>query len=277
MYINVGTIELESPIEWKEEPLLIFGVFSDIQYADRIPEWNRIRTDLRYYRNSLNALKNAYRIWESDEDNKRFRFNCEKRRQNPKPDFVVNLGNNIDKWNKKQEKCLDVLMSLNNITNNSKIPIINIWGNHDLYCFKRSLLYMNDMLPLLATNLSESIAFQIYNKSKSSPNICPLSSTSFFRRTFEYFWKRSSKLDLVVRDESTNSKVNGNKFDGYWSLLIERSTRWNSVKNSWKFLFLDTFEISNLGYKSEEEPYLEFANLLFHWQNLTRNFLLSRG
>ena len=118
---------MESPIEWKEEPLLIFGVFSDIQYADRIPEWNRIRTDLRYYRNSLNALKNAYRIWESDEDNKRFRFNCEKRRQNPKPDFVVNLGNNIDKWNKKQEKCLDVLISLNNITNNSKIPIINLW------------------------------------------------------------------------------------------------------------------------------------------------------
>ncbi|XP_037547115.1 manganese-dependent ADP-ribose/CDP-alcohol diphosphatase isoform X2 [Nematolebias whitei] len=111
-----------------EPPLFTFGVIADIQYADIDDGYNYTRTNRRYYRTSLQLLKKAQKSWSESE---------------PKPDFVLQLGDVIDGLNVARgasDRALDkVLAELSS----GPGPVHHVWGNHELYNFSRSALMLS--------------------------------------------------------------------------------------------------------------------------------------
>ncbi len=120
------------------KPLVTFGVLTDIQYADVDDGTNYDKTRKRYYRNSLNLVKEAIANWKQHEiDNQ-----CNLK-------FILQLGDIIDlqaNLKNESEASLDrVLTELNGLFPTDKIPInevklLHIWGNHEMYNYKRDVL-----------------------------------------------------------------------------------------------------------------------------------------
>ncbi|KAI4803373.1 hypothetical protein KUCAC02_006922 [Chaenocephalus aceratus] len=79
-------------------PLFTFGVIADIQYADLEDGFNYSRTRKRFYRSSLQLLKNAQRSWAESA---------------VRPEFILQLGDIIDGFNKghgASERALDTVL-----------------------------------------------------------------------------------------------------------------------------------------------------------------------
>jgi len=120
------------------EPLAVFGVITDIQYANVDDHKSYDRDYIRYYRNSLNLVKEAVNDWKNS---------------TIKIKFVIQLGDFVDG---KAKHINDSEPSVNCVLNEfkklfdddeerMKSELLHIWGNHEFYNFLRSDL-MN--LPL---------------------------------------------------------------------------------------------------------------------------------
>jgi manganese-dependent ADP-ribose/CDP-alcohol diphosphatase len=112
----------------------VFGLITDIQYADCVDgqSWDKKRT--RYYRNSLNLVTNAVNYWKDYEIKNDLNLN-----------FIIQLGDLIDTKAKQTElgslnSMLKVIEKLNELRNSNEksIDLLHIWGNHEFYNFKRS-------------------------------------------------------------------------------------------------------------------------------------------
>ena len=111
----------------KEVPLEVFGLLTDIQYADITDVTNRHGIS-RHYRNSLNQIEKAITSWKGYEKSTGTSLK-----------FILQLGDLIDRKcvnNSYNSMCL-VLGTLNL---NYQKKILHVWGNHELYNFKQNEL-----------------------------------------------------------------------------------------------------------------------------------------
>jgi len=108
----------------KEDISKTFGVIADIQYADVEDATDFSGKQKRYYRNSLEIVKQAANHWRGND-----------------VEFVVQLGDIIDSKAKQHKgseiECSKVLKELNKAGGKY---LVNIIGNHELYNFKREEL-----------------------------------------------------------------------------------------------------------------------------------------
>ena len=110
-------------------PLFRFGVISDIQYADINDGTNFTKTEKRTYRESLGHTRTAIEFWNS---------------MNPKPDFIMQLGDLIDGQNSgtygqglefDSPRSGKALAEMLEIFDDAKAPVYHAIGNHELYNF----------------------------------------------------------------------------------------------------------------------------------------------
>jgi len=106
-------------------PIGRFGVIADVQYVDAEDGTDFTGVQVRRYRNSLEVLKTAVKRWSEGEG----------------VEFVAQLGDMLDVKARDNKTaiadCDTVLTELKKCKSKS---IVNIIGNHDLYCFKREQL-----------------------------------------------------------------------------------------------------------------------------------------
>ncbi|XP_009796017.1 manganese-dependent ADP-ribose/CDP-alcohol diphosphatase-like [Nicotiana sylvestris] len=109
----------------EKQPLLSFGVISDVQYAD-IPDGRSFLGVPRYYRHSVCVLQKAVQEWNQE-----------------KPKFVINCGDIVDGFCPKDKSMITVKKI---VTEFDKFngPVYHLIGNHCLYNLPREKL-----LPLL--------------------------------------------------------------------------------------------------------------------------------
>ncbi|EYU22196.1 hypothetical protein ABFS82_09G013000 [Erythranthe guttata] len=108
-----------------KQPLVSFGVISDVQYAD-IPDGRSFLGTPRYYRNSLLVLQKAVQKW-----NER------------KLNFVINFGDIIDGFCPKPHS-LNAIKKIVNEFDAFDGPVYHMIGNHCLYNLPRE-----NLLPIL--------------------------------------------------------------------------------------------------------------------------------
>lgn len=128
---------------------ITFGILADVQYADSDDGTDFSKVRIRYYRNSLNLLKNAINEW--------------KRPDEPVA-FVLQLGDLIDGKNNKggQESSRRALTTaLHPFQSLKNTHTYHTIGNHDLYNMPRSF-YMESstMNPSLSLNIETSPSSQ---------------------------------------------------------------------------------------------------------------------
>lgn len=108
-----------------EQPLVSFGVISDVQFAD-IPDGSSFLGVPRYYRHSVNVLQRAVEKWNEEELK-----------------FVINFGDIVDGYCPKDQS----LAAVTNIVNKFRLfngHVHHLIGNHCLYNLPRESL-----LPML--------------------------------------------------------------------------------------------------------------------------------
>lgn len=108
-----------------QTPLFTFGVIADIQYADIDDGYNYTRSHRRYYRSSLQLLRNAQRGWSESA---------------VKPGFILQLGDIIDGFNKRHGASEKALESVLRELSCCPVEVHHVWGNHEFYNFSRSEL-----------------------------------------------------------------------------------------------------------------------------------------
>lgn len=108
-----------------KQPLLSFGVISDVQYAD-IPDGSSFLGVPRYYRHSVSVLQRAVKKWNQE-----------------KPKFVLNFGDIVDGFCPKDQSMIAVKKIVDEFDKFNG-PVFHMIGNHCLYNLPRK-----DLLPLL--------------------------------------------------------------------------------------------------------------------------------
>ena len=110
-------------------PIVSFGLLTDIQYADIENTLNYRKDKMRYYRNGLNMIREAVECWHENIYKNNFKF-------------IVQLGDVTDgKLVKYRENALKSVLNELNSDFRTQIPdfrVYHIWGNHEFYNFKRS-------------------------------------------------------------------------------------------------------------------------------------------
>ena len=118
------------------KPLISFGLLTDIQYADYDNTLNYRKDKPRYYRNSLNLVKEAAHSWHSNIKYDNFQF-------------IIQLGDIIDcKAVEYREKALTAVlkeMKSDFETNIQNFRIYHIWGNHEFYNYSREHLLQTEL------------------------------------------------------------------------------------------------------------------------------------
>ncbi|XP_015463325.2 manganese-dependent ADP-ribose/CDP-alcohol diphosphatase isoform X3 [Astyanax mexicanus] len=112
-------------------PLFSFGVIADIQFADKDDGFNFLRTRKRFYRNSLQILKNASRCWEEEEEPER------------RPAFILQLGDIIDGFNRELSASERALQTVLDEFSSCSAKVHHVWGNHEFYNFSRAALFQS--------------------------------------------------------------------------------------------------------------------------------------
>lgn len=116
---------VDSPIF--KEPVVTFGVLTDVQYADcddRIASYDPSKT--RFYRGSLKQVDEAFKYWE---------------KPGSRVKFVLQLGDIIDGLNRYHGGShLGLRRTLEHFEQHSSIPTFHTVGNHELYNFDRKEL-----------------------------------------------------------------------------------------------------------------------------------------
>lgn len=116
-------------------------MIADIQYADLDDGFNYSRTRKRYYRSSLELLRNAQESWSESA---------------VRPEFVLQLGDIIDGFNKSHDASDRALDSVLREFSSSPVEVHHVWGNHEFYNFSRSTLLRSKLNSTLHTDRSYS-------------------------------------------------------------------------------------------------------------------------
>ena len=106
-------------------PIFSFGVIADVQYANQEDGTNYRKTSVRYYRNSLEVVKKTVKQWNS---------------RVPKVTSALQLGDLIDGRCKRDDSSETALETVLRELHQFEAPTYHVWGNHELYNFKRSQL-----------------------------------------------------------------------------------------------------------------------------------------
>jgi len=122
---------------------MTFGIIADVQYADVDDGTDYAKTRNRYYRNSLNLLKNAVNDWKSSTESIA---------------FILQLGDLIDGKNKQggvavSKKALSTAL---HPFNSLHVPVYHIIGNHELYNMNRSFYFTSVLNSSLSLNIQSS-------------------------------------------------------------------------------------------------------------------------
>lgn len=127
----------------RQAPLFSFGVIADVQYADIDDGHNFLRTRKRYYRTSVLLLRQALKSWAEAA---------------VKPDFVLQLGDIIDGFNRRHEASERALEVVLRELSSSPAEVHHVWGNHEFYNFSRTRLLSSALnsRPDAERSLSES-------------------------------------------------------------------------------------------------------------------------
>ncbi|NXI46380.1 ADPRM diphosphatase, partial [Galbula dea] len=102
-----------------------FGVIADIQYADAEDGYDFSGYRRRYYRQSLDLLRDAVEAWAVER---------------PPLSFVLQLGDSIDGLNAQSGKAEEALEQVLAVLGRLPVPVHHVWGNHELYNFSRARL-----------------------------------------------------------------------------------------------------------------------------------------
>ncbi|XP_059657195.1 manganese-dependent ADP-ribose/CDP-alcohol diphosphatase [Cornus florida] len=119
-----------------KQPLLSFGVISDVQYAD-IPDGRSFLGVPRYYRHSICVLQRAVQKWNNHQKLK----------------FVIQFGDIVDGFCPKDQSLIAVKKVANEFEKFNG-PVYHMIGNHCLYNLPRDKL-----LPLLKIPRSDGRAY----------------------------------------------------------------------------------------------------------------------
>ncbi|KAM6376679.1 manganese-dependent ADP-ribose/CDP-alcohol diphosphatase isoform 2-T2 [Pluvialis apricaria] len=106
-------------------PLFAFGVIADIQYAEAEDGYDFGGYRRRYYRQSLQLLRDAVEAWAAER---------------PPLAFVLQLGDSIDGLNARSGKAEGALEQVLAALGRLRVPVHHAWGNHELYNFSRAHL-----------------------------------------------------------------------------------------------------------------------------------------
>lgn len=112
-------------MEISSQPLFTFGVIADIQFADIDDGLNFKQTRKRYYRSSIQLLRNALGKWTTAP---------------AKPCFILQLGDIIDGFNKKYDASHPALETVMKEFDSCQMDVHHVWGNHEFYNFSRDTL-----------------------------------------------------------------------------------------------------------------------------------------
>jgi manganese-dependent ADP-ribose/CDP-alcohol diphosphatase len=133
--------EEEEDDNYLRVPIASFGVITDIQYADVDDGASYNGKRIRHYRNSLNLTTEAINNWIIYESE-----------QNKKLEFVIQLGDLVDfrtqnskDINADQARDLIYNQFSRLFPNDLNRKLLHIWGNHEMYNWKRSDLLENKM------------------------------------------------------------------------------------------------------------------------------------
>jgi manganese-dependent ADP-ribose/CDP-alcohol diphosphatase len=130
--------------ECNEKPVVVFGLFTDVQYADIDDASIHENKCYRYYRSSLKLVKNAVDYWKKYED-----------KTNTQIKFIIQLGDlidgkckNINDSHASLQRVIKVMQKLFSnshektdltaISNDTEVKLFHIWGNHEFYNFTRN-------------------------------------------------------------------------------------------------------------------------------------------
>ncbi|CAN9508876.1 unnamed protein product [Ophioblennius macclurei] len=119
------------------KPLFTFAVIADIQYADMEDGYNFTRSSRRYYRGSLRLLGNAQRRWKEED---------EEEDGGNKPGFLLQLGDIIDGFNKRDaasDRALETVLA--QLRSGGPAEVHHVWGNHEFYNFSRKELLGSEL------------------------------------------------------------------------------------------------------------------------------------
>jgi predicted MPP superfamily phosphohydrolase len=111
-----------------QKPLITFGIIADVQYSDYIP------AGTRFYRSSLSKLRESMKILNENS-----------------VDFIINLGDLIDKDYNSYKTVLDIIDS-------SRLKTYHVAGNHDYAIDRR----YKKRLPIFSSSKEQYSAF-VYN------------------------------------------------------------------------------------------------------------------
>ena len=103
-----------------------FGLISDVQYADVADALDKNGKMMRHYRGALDVLIRAVE-----------HFNCF---SSPPLSFVAQLGDIIDGKNAQANTSEAALNIVLNVIGQSRVPFVNLIGNHEIYNFDRDTL-----------------------------------------------------------------------------------------------------------------------------------------
>lgn len=106
-------------------PLFAFGVIADIQYAEAEDGYDFGGYRRRYYRQSLQLLREAVEAWAAER---------------PPLAFVLQLGDSIDGLNARSGEAEGALEQVLAALGRLRVPVHHAWGNHELYNFSRARL-----------------------------------------------------------------------------------------------------------------------------------------
>ena len=138
-----------STIPAVQKPHITFGIVADVQYADIEDGTDFSKTRVRYYRNSLNLLKNAINEW--------------KRPSDPVA-FVLQLGDLIDGKNNQGGEEMSrraLTTALHPFQSLQNTPTYHSIGNHDLYNLPRSFFMESSVMnPSLSLSIETSPSSQ---------------------------------------------------------------------------------------------------------------------
>jgi hypothetical protein len=130
-------------------PMVAFGLLTDVQYADT-DDFITIYGSHRFYRNSLNQVRKAVDSWRAYE-----------LQTNTKLSFILQLGDLIDGKAKSNphQAIGHVLGELERQFSDSKQNsnrLLHIWGNHEMYNFKREILVNTPLFTRRSLNQTDN-------------------------------------------------------------------------------------------------------------------------
>ena len=210
------------------EPNTVFCLLTDVQYANVDDGTSYDKSRARYYRNSLNLVKEAVKNWKNI----------------PNAKFLIQLGDLIDGKSKNINDSMPamnlVLSELNRLFENDKNPnesipkLLHIWGNHEFYNFKRDELVLTELNTAKYLNPSVQAKANYYTFSVNDKlKLICLDFYDFsclgydeasdeYKKAFDYLTSHNKNADLDLVDGLTGNHARFSLMNG--SISLQQTT-----------------------------------------------------